>query len=330
MLLSILPAAIVLPAVRPREHAMALLFVVDILSVILTAVGPCENTRPIHLIMLPLAVVLAPVRPGVDAVAVDVVFEELARVSAPVSPQELTSTMLLAVAVLALVAGVVRPYLLTVTMLLVLVPVALVPRPVRVVILAKAVRLIVLPLAIIDIAVRMDKPTTAIGLVCLPIALVKRSIHPDLNTSPVFPAHVVPLSLVLSAVVESDQRSRHADLTVGRRARLEIERLERVSDLHDELSRLQDLLIGSCVGGHGERGVFSLEAILGLDGAARDKPSEVALHRHRSILFNIFRVEVLCLASYSLRLLGIKFGLIGFGPAACLSHFFQGLIEFVR
>ena len=141
---------------------------------------------------------------------------------------------------------------------------------------------------------------------------------------------MVPLSLVLGAVVESDQRSRHADLTVGRRAGLEIEWLERVSDLHDKLSRLQDLLIGSGVGGHGKRGVFSLEAVLGLDGTARDKPSEVALHSHCSVLFNIFRVEVLSFASNSLRLLGIKFGLIGFGPAACLSHFFQGLIEFVR
>ena len=133
--------------------------------------------------------------------------------------------MFLSIAILAFIAGIVRPDFFAVTMLLVLIPEALVARTIRVMIISETMRLVILPLTVIYVAIRMNKPAAAVCLVSFPVALVQGPIDPDLNALSVFPAELVPVALILSPIVESDERSGHADLAIVRRTWLEIKRL---------------------------------------------------------------------------------------------------------
>ena len=151
--------------------------------------------------------------------------------------------MLLSIAILAFVTGIVRPNLLAVAMLLVLIPEAFVARTIRVMIIAETMRLVILPLTVIYVTICMDQSAAAVCLISFPVALIKGSIDPDLNSFSVFPAELVPFSLILGPVVEGHERSRHADLAVGRRTWLKVKRFQRVSYLHDQLPRLENLLI---------------------------------------------------------------------------------------
>lgn len=251
----------------------------------------------------------------------DIIFQELSRVGATVSPQELAATMLLSIAILALIAGIVRPYFLAVTMLLVLIPEALVARTIRVMIISETMRLVILPLTVIYVAIRMNQSAAAVCLISFPVALVQGPIDPDLNSLSIFPAELVPLSLILGPVVESHERSGHADLAVGRRTRLKLKRFQRVSYLHDQLPRLENLLIRLSVRWHGKSGVLRFESILLFNGSARNDAPKVSLHGQRSILLDVLRIVVGTLASPSLRFLCVQLCIVGFCPTARLTHF---------
>ena len=109
--------------------------------------------------------------------------------------------MLLAVAILPLIARIVGPNLLAISMLFIFKPVSFVARAISMMVFAKAVGLVIFPLTVVNISICVDKPTTAIRLVSLPVPLVERSIDPYLNTSSIFSAQLVPLTLVLCPII---------------------------------------------------------------------------------------------------------------------------------
>ena len=51
MLFTILPVALVSPAIRPMEDAEALLLIIVVLTLVFAAVGPGEYTPSFHLII---------------------------------------------------------------------------------------------------------------------------------------------------------------------------------------------------------------------------------------------------------------------------------------
>ena len=322
VLLSVAPVAVVLAAIGPGEDAMALFLVVDVLALVFAAIGPAEDATAVHFVVLPLAVVLATVGPGVNAHAMNVVFQEFSRVRRSIGPQELPATMFLTITVLAFVAGIVRPDLLAVTMLLVLEPVTLVAGTIRVMVLSETVGLVIFPLAVVDVTIGVNKSATAIGFVRLPVAFVEGAIDPNLDTTAVLAAELVPLAFVFGAVVECHEGALHADDVVGRGRGLEVERLQRVSDLHHQLAGLEDLLIRLSVRWLGEGRVLRFETILCLDRPAGNQTSKVSLHSEGSILSGLLGVVIGALTPSSLGFVRVKLSVVGFGTTARLSHIF--------
>ena len=320
VLLPIHPITVVLATVRPGEDTVSLFLIVEVLALVLPTVGPREDATAVHLVIFPLTIVLASIRPGVDTVAVDVILEELAGVRRAVSPEDLTSAVFLSIPVLALVACIIRPDLLAVAMLLILEPVALVARSVRVVVVSETMCLIVLPFTAVDVAIGVDQPATPIGLVYSPVAFIEGTVYPDLDSLPILAAHVVPLSLILRTIVQSEHRSHHAHLSIIGWPRLEVEWLQRVSNLHDQLPCLKLLLVGLRVSRRLERRVLRLKAVLFLDGATRDDTFEVALHGNHSVVLALLWVEIASLAPHTLRFLSVKLYIVRLRAATSLSH----------
>lgn len=81
LLLSIFPISIVLATVWPREEAVPLLFVVEVVAFVSSAIGPGEHAFSVHLVIGPLAVEHASISPRVGALPVDVVVDEVAAVA---------------------------------------------------------------------------------------------------------------------------------------------------------------------------------------------------------------------------------------------------------
>jgi len=59
VLLSVLPAAVVLARVGPCENTVSFLFIIDVFTLVLPAIRPSEDACAVHLVALPLSVVLA-------------------------------------------------------------------------------------------------------------------------------------------------------------------------------------------------------------------------------------------------------------------------------
>mmetsp|Transcript_115290 Transcript_115290/g.321232 ORF Transcript_115290/g.321232 Transcript_115290/m.321232 type:complete len:240 (-) Transcript_115290:1431-2150(-) len=93
MLLSRIPLAIVHPAIRPNQLALAVLPSAIKMSLIPAAVGPTHGALRPHLIPPPLPDIAAAVGPPVRALAMHVVIVELALESAPIGPSELAPSM---------------------------------------------------------------------------------------------------------------------------------------------------------------------------------------------------------------------------------------------
>ena len=92
--------------------------------------------------------------------------------------------------------------------------------------------------------------------------------------------------------------------------------------MHDELTRLVDLLVRLGVGWHGERRVLGFKSVLSLDESSGHKTLEVALHGDCGVVGFLIRVVVDALSASTLRLLSIQLRLIGLRTATSLSHFF--------
>lgn len=58
VLLSVLPAAVVLARVGPCEHTVSFLFIIDVFTLVLSAIRPSEDACAVHLVALPLSVIL--------------------------------------------------------------------------------------------------------------------------------------------------------------------------------------------------------------------------------------------------------------------------------
>merc|ERR1719473_1807634 len=99
MLLSLRPLTVILAAVRPREDAMTILHISDVLALVYTSVIPSERTGSVHLVLAPLSVEDARVGPLIPSFAVNIVRQELAVEAAPVRPAELALPFLPAVCV---------------------------------------------------------------------------------------------------------------------------------------------------------------------------------------------------------------------------------------
>ena len=228
--------------------------------------------------------------------------------------------MLLSVLVLSLVASIVGPDLLTVTMLLILEPVALIPGPIRVVVDSIPMGLIILPLTIVDIAVCMDQSASAVGLVSPPVPFIERAIHPDLHTTPILHALLIPFTLILCSIVKGHDGSVNSCLSIVLRSWLKVEWFETLTDLHDEAASCHDLsirgtvrdtLIQCCVSG--------LKSILFSDDAASDHALEVPLDGDGCLVFNLLWIH-LSVSSDCLLLGVVKFGAIRGRSTARVSH----------
>lgn len=71
------PAAFILSAIWPLEDAVALLVIVEVLTLVLATVRPSEDSVAMHFVVLPIAVELTAVFPRIGSFAVDVVLEEI-------------------------------------------------------------------------------------------------------------------------------------------------------------------------------------------------------------------------------------------------------------
>ena len=192
--------------------------------------------------------------------------------------------MFLSISVLALVTRVIRPNLFTITVLLILEPVAFVVSAICVVVLAIAMGFIIFPFAVVHVTIGMDEPSTTVGLVSSPVAFIERAIDPDLGASAILAAHLVPLTLVLSPVVELHHFAGNSLHTIVSRCGLPVEVLQLRSDLHDELAGLLDLNLRLCVSWCLERS-FSLETVLCLHNTTSDDATHKSLHRKDGELF---------------------------------------------
>ena len=78
MLLTIFPATVVLPSVRPSEDSLSFFLVVDVLSLVLAAILKRETPVPVHHVVSPIALILTAVNPCVGAGALHLVQNETA------------------------------------------------------------------------------------------------------------------------------------------------------------------------------------------------------------------------------------------------------------
>lgn len=89
-----LPGSVVSTSIRPLEHTLALLVVVNILALIFSSIRPCENAITMHFVLIPVAVVSASVFPGICTLSMNIVLVEFAIKLVTIVPLEETSTML--------------------------------------------------------------------------------------------------------------------------------------------------------------------------------------------------------------------------------------------
>ena len=110
----------------PHEHAMALLFIVDVLTAILSPIFEQKHSCPMHHVVLPIALIPPPVGPSVRPGALHPITDEGALERAAILPGELAMAMLLPLLVLPLVHCPVFPRLLAQPVVQVVLPLALV------------------------------------------------------------------------------------------------------------------------------------------------------------------------------------------------------------
>ena len=228
--------------------------------------------------------------------------------------------MFLPILVLTFVAGIVWPNLFTFAVLLVLKPVALVACSIRVVVLAIAVGLVVFPLSVVDVAIGVNESSTSIRFVCLPVAFVERAVDPDLDTSTVFPAHVVPLAFVLGSVVKCHKGSLDSIDTIWLGVGLILEWLQLVPYLHDETACLHNLRIVRGVSGVWEHVGLCDEAILVSHYPPSDLSPHVSLDRDHGRVLGSLRVLILDLTPDSSQFLRVEFLFVTVSTATGLSH----------
>ena len=153
MLLSVAPLSVVDTAIAPREHAVALAFVIFELASVLFAVLPLQLTKAMHLILEPLAFESLTVGPDVFSPPRDLVLVKRALVDASICKGQHPLPIFLAVLVATLVARPVGPRLNAVAMLLILEPVANVLGSIGMLVGALTVRLIVQPHSFVNVAI---------------------------------------------------------------------------------------------------------------------------------------------------------------------------------
>jgi len=196
MLLSLLPLPVVLSAVGPAVHSLAVSLIIDELAEIEAPVFPREGADTAHLVALPLAGVHASVIVDVNALAVDVVFDEVASEVGPRTPYEFALAVLHAFLIRTDVAGTIGPALMTVAMLLVIEPAAFVGGAIRMGEATEAAGLVILPVTLVYTAVGIDQPAVTMSLATLPVALIEASIRVKLGSLTVLFAFFVPFTFV--------------------------------------------------------------------------------------------------------------------------------------
>lgn len=178
MLLAVLPHSFVAAAVRVRVHAIAIFFIINVLSFVFSAVGPLIVTLTMHIILFPVAFIHSSIFPSVYAIASDLVLLPVALELTVVGPGVDAVPVLHAVLVLADVLRAVDPRLLSLALLHVVDPFAFVAAAVHVGVDAETARLIGLELAYVDVALGMPEGAFAFGFVLEPVALVDGAIDP--------------------------------------------------------------------------------------------------------------------------------------------------------
>ena len=208
MLLSILPAPVVLSAVWPVEYSLTFFFVVHIVTHIDSAIRPGELTACLHLVVHPGAGVDSTVSPVVLAVALNVILLESSLVSGSICPCEEAFSLLLSFDILPLVLGTIRPSLNAIAVLLIVLPLALVLGSIEMAVNSVAMCFVVLPLTVVHISVSVNESSFAISFVVYPEALIHGTIWPNLSAFalPGF-GFLEPFALIPGVVFELDHAS---------------------------------------------------------------------------------------------------------------------------
>ena len=187
----------------PKESALAVFFVLEVVAFVAFAVGPAQLSLPMHHVLLPLAMVFTPVTPPVSACtetrgqsigcltpesayltfSLNVVLDEVALVTIAVGPCEFTEALLDPLLVVAFKFGAVGPALNADAVLCVILPESSVQRTVLVRVETEAMSFVIEPLSLIDVAIFVEKAPEVVGFVILPVALVEAAIGPDLHAN---------------------------------------------------------------------------------------------------------------------------------------------------
>ena len=194
MLLSVLPLPFIFSSVWPFEYAVAIFFVLFILTFVFPSVNPSEYSRSMHLIILPGADIPPPIAPKIITFT-ELIFLERPFENRPIWPGKLPLPLLLPLYILPLIHRPVRPFFNPMTVLLVPNPVPLVTLPIRSRISPSPMSLSRNPVPNINISLRMDQPPISLALIIVPCSFINRPVSPDLDPKAVAETEP-PLALV--------------------------------------------------------------------------------------------------------------------------------------
>mmetsp|Transcript_4114 Transcript_4114/g.11708 ORF Transcript_4114/g.11708 Transcript_4114/m.11708 type:complete len:428 (-) Transcript_4114:39-1322(-) len=207
MRLAALPLAVEHAPIGPREAALTLLLVAEVLPLVPRAVGPYHLAAALHVAGVPLAAVGPAVGELVAPLALHRIVGVLALVLDAGAGAVYACAVLAAHPKLALVSRAVGVVLDASARLGVLAPFALVDTPIDVDVLPVAVHPVPLPLAIVRAPVAPDEDATPVRLAVNEETLVAHAVHPPLQHALPVADLPVPLAGVGVAVLHLDLRA---------------------------------------------------------------------------------------------------------------------------
>lgn len=209
VLFAVVPEALVPPAVRPREDAIASLAVIGILPFVSASIGPAIDPTTMDHGVLPTATELTLVMAQVVPWTMDCIAPPTAFVHGSVGPAVHPDAILLASPEFALEAATLLPALDAETMLQVLMPLARVSGDLTLGmmhVVPQAVRHILLPLTTVDVPISVHEAPETMCAVILPGAPIDRAVKPALNAK-AMPLISKPLARVGVPTSEAIQRT---------------------------------------------------------------------------------------------------------------------------
>ena len=165
VLLTIKPSASIDVSIGPEKGTLAMLLVLDVVSLVALTIGPAQDSVAVHLVLSPHAFVLTSILPLIGPLALNVVVFKVSLVAVTVGPCEGAKAHLYALFIVPFELGAVRPTFDAFAVLCVIFPIAAIQRAILVEIVAVTMGFVIQPLALVNVTVSVKQAPEVVGLV---------------------------------------------------------------------------------------------------------------------------------------------------------------------